>query len=115
MYTDESGTTPLSMTRISSYEQREKRVIAPDMRKSQVTHLTFWSGAISASMTMYGIGTHPATTPQPPRLDNGLAFPIVLVAGFVTGFYAKMVMFYHALLYNTRLAWTCQSLTSRPR
>ena len=66
-----------------------------------MTHLTFWSGVILSSMTMYVIGTHPATTPQPPRLYNGLTFPLVLVAGFVTGFCAKIVMFYPPLLYST--------------
>ena len=71
-----------------------KKAIAPDMRKSQVTHPIFQSGVISASMIMYVIGTHPATTPQPPRLDDGSAFPIVLVVGFVTGFCAKMAMFF---------------------
>ena len=101
MYTNKSGTKSFSTKQRSSHKQREKKVIATDVRKSQVTHLTFRSGVISASMTMYGIGTHHATTPQPPRLYDGSEFPIVLVAGFVTGFYAKMVMFYHALLYST--------------
>ena len=80
MYTDKSGTTPLSTTQRSSHEQRKKKLTAPDMRNPQVTHLIFWSGVISDSMTMYGIGTHPATTPQPSRLDDGLEFPIVSVA-----------------------------------
>ena len=101
MYTDEFGTTPFSTTRRSYHKQREKRVIAQDRRNSQVTHMTFRIGVVSASMTMYGIGAHPATTPQLPTLDDGSAFPIVLVAGFVTGFYAKMVMFYPAPLYST--------------
>ena len=78
-----------------------KKAITPDMRKSQVAHLTVWSGVISASITMYGIEIHPATTTQPPRLDDVLAFTIVSVAGFVTRFYAKMVMFYPTLLYST--------------
>ena len=101
MYTNKYGTMPLSTAQISSHGQREKRLIAPDMRKSQVTHLTFRSGVISASITMYGIEIHPATTTQPPRLDDVLAFTIVSVAGFVTRFYAKMVMFYPTLLYST--------------
>ena len=87
--------------RRSSHKQLEKKVIGPDMRKSQVTHPTFQSGVISDSMNMYGIGTHPATTPQPPRLDDVSAFPILLVASFVTGFCTKMDMFYPALLYST--------------
>ena len=89
MYTAESGNTPLSTMQRSSHEQRKKKVIAPDMRKSQVTHPTFRSGVISDSMTMYGIVIHVAITPHPKILDYGLAFPIVLVAGFVTGFCKK--------------------------